>query len=153
MALMAYTRATKEEREEVEARTESEEVERKDERKIMLTMMLVVPIRYAKGKKGVKDRFDYVSYLWLFVSTVKSPANLIPHKAWTKKSGDMEEYRKSRPSREPSAAQRDSDRDKAESHYQGSKTRSMWAGLKTLTDYKKEDQQCLGECLHLYLMS
>ncbi|KAI3373570.1 hypothetical protein L3Q82_022165, partial [Scortum barcoo] len=29
-------------------------------------------------------------------------------------------------------------RDKVESHYKGSNTRSMWAGLKTLTDYKKK---------------
>ncbi|KAI3373379.1 hypothetical protein L3Q82_021927, partial [Scortum barcoo] len=29
-------------------------------------------------------------------------------------------------------------KDKVESHYKGSNTRSMWAGLKTLTDYKKK---------------
>ncbi|KAI3362037.1 hypothetical protein L3Q82_012372, partial [Scortum barcoo] len=43
-------------------------------------------------------------------------------------SGDLEEY---------SSAERQY-RDKVESHYKGSNTRSMWAGLKTLTDYKKK---------------
>ncbi|KAI3377806.1 hypothetical protein L3Q82_008949, partial [Scortum barcoo] len=54
-------------------------------------------------------------------------------------SGDLEEYRKSRYMlrRAISSAKRQY-RDKVESHYKGSKTRSMWAGLKTLTDYKKK---------------
>ncbi|KAI3368533.1 hypothetical protein L3Q82_025542, partial [Scortum barcoo] len=53
--------------------------------------------------------------------------------------GDLEEYRKSRYAlrRAISSAKRQY-RDKAESHYKGSNTRSMWAGLKTLTDYKKK---------------
>ncbi|KAI3368019.1 hypothetical protein L3Q82_026845 [Scortum barcoo] len=45
-------------------------------------------------------------------------------------SGDLEEYRNSSAKRQY--------RDKVESHYKGSNTRSMWAGLKTLTDYKKK---------------
>ncbi|KAI3356900.1 hypothetical protein L3Q82_003544 [Scortum barcoo] len=54
-------------------------------------------------------------------------------------SGDLEEYRKSRYAlrRAISSAKRQY-RDKVESHYKGSNTRSMWAGLKTLTDYKKK---------------
>ncbi|KAI3351496.1 hypothetical protein L3Q82_020345, partial [Scortum barcoo] len=54
-------------------------------------------------------------------------------------SGDLEEYRKSRYAlwRAISSAKRQY-RDKVESHYQGSNTRSMWAGLKTLTDYKRK---------------
>ncbi|KAI3356445.1 hypothetical protein L3Q82_017655, partial [Scortum barcoo] len=49
------------------------------------------------------------------------------------------EYRKSRYAlrRAISSAKRQY-RDKVESHYKGSNTRSMWAGLKTLTDYKKK---------------
>ncbi|KAI3354907.1 hypothetical protein L3Q82_004701 [Scortum barcoo] len=39
---------------------------------------------------------------------------------------------------EPSASAKRQYRDKVESHYKGSNTRSMWAGLKTLTDYKKK---------------
>ncbi|KAI3357562.1 hypothetical protein L3Q82_015515 [Scortum barcoo] len=62
-------------------------------------------------------------------------------KAWTDaySSGDLEEYRKSRYAlrRAISSAKRQY-RDKVESHYKGSNTRSMWAGLKTLTDYKKK---------------
>ncbi|KAI3363482.1 hypothetical protein L3Q82_012093 [Scortum barcoo] len=52
---------------------------------------------------------------------------------------DLEEYRKSRYAlrRAISSAKRQY-RDKVESHYKGSNTRSMWAGLKTLTDYKKK---------------
>ncbi|KAI3360709.1 hypothetical protein L3Q82_012850 [Scortum barcoo] len=54
-------------------------------------------------------------------------------------SGDLEEYRKSRYAlrRAISSAKRQY-RDKVESHYKGSNTRSMWTGLKTLTDYKKK---------------
>ncbi|KAI3373005.1 hypothetical protein L3Q82_023461, partial [Scortum barcoo] len=54
-------------------------------------------------------------------------------------SGDLEEYRKSRYAlrRAISSAKRQY-RDKVESHYKGSNTRSMWAGLKTITDYKKK---------------
>ncbi|KAI3355346.1 hypothetical protein L3Q82_017886 [Scortum barcoo] len=55
-------------------------------------------------------------------------------------SGDLEEYRKSRYAlrRAISSSTKRQYRDKVESHYKGSNTRSMWAGLKTLTDYKKK---------------
>ena len=55
-------------------------------------------------------------------------------KPWT---GDLEEYRKSRYTlwSAVSIAKRHY-RDKVESHYKGSNTRNMWAGLKTISDYK-----------------
>ncbi|KAI3351848.1 hypothetical protein L3Q82_020243 [Scortum barcoo] len=55
-------------------------------------------------------------------------------------SGDLEEYRKSRYAalRRAIISAKRQYRDKVESHYKGSNTRSMWAGLKTLTDYKKK---------------
>ncbi|KAI3369233.1 hypothetical protein L3Q82_007779 [Scortum barcoo] len=54
-------------------------------------------------------------------------------------SGDLEEYRKSRYAlRRAISSTKRQYRDKVESHYKGSNTRSMWAGLKTLTDYKKK---------------
>ncbi|KAI3375634.1 hypothetical protein L3Q82_003953 [Scortum barcoo] len=54
-------------------------------------------------------------------------------------SGDLEEYRKSRYAlRRAISSKKRQYRDKVESHYKGSNTRSMWAGLKTLTDYKKK---------------
>ncbi|KAI3364119.1 hypothetical protein L3Q82_010794 [Scortum barcoo] len=61
-------------------------------------------------------------------------------------SGDLEEYRKSRYAlrRAISSAKRQY-RDKVESHYKGSNTRSMWAGLKTLTDYKKKISSAEGD--------
>ncbi|KAI3364956.1 hypothetical protein L3Q82_001120 [Scortum barcoo] len=73
-------------------------------------------------------------------------------KAWTDayNSGDLEEYRKSRYAlrRAISSAKRQY-RDKVESHYKGSNTRSMWAGLKTLTDYKKKISSAEDNNLHL----
>ncbi|KAI3364660.1 hypothetical protein L3Q82_011442 [Scortum barcoo] len=70
--------------------------------------------------------------------TEKSVPNL-KHGQNAYNSGDLEEYRKSRYAlrRAISSAKRQY-RDKVESHYKDSNTRSMWAGLKTLTDYKKK---------------
>ncbi|KAI3363529.1 hypothetical protein L3Q82_012135 [Scortum barcoo] len=64
-------------------------------------------------------------------------------------SGDLEEYRKSRyevqvARRAISSSAKRQYRDKVESHYKGSNTRSMWAGLKTLTDYKKKISSAEG---------
>ncbi|KAI3364623.1 hypothetical protein L3Q82_011405 [Scortum barcoo] len=71
--------------------------------------------------------------------TEKSVPNLKHGQTPTYNSGDLEEYRKSRYAlrRAISSAKRQY-RDKVESHYKDSNTRSMWAGLKTLTDYKKK---------------
>lgn len=54
-------------------------------------------------------------------------------------SGDLDEYRKSRYAlqRAISSAKRRY-RDKVESNYQGSNTRNMWSGLRTITDCKRE---------------
>ncbi|XP_034454827.1 uncharacterized protein LOC117769796 [Hippoglossus hippoglossus] len=52
-------------------------------------------------------------------------------------SGDLEEYRKSRYAlRSAISSAKRHYRDKVESHYKGSNTRNMWAGLKTISDYK-----------------
>ncbi|XP_034427391.1 uncharacterized protein LOC117753423 [Hippoglossus hippoglossus] len=52
-------------------------------------------------------------------------------------SGDLEEYRKSRYAlRSAISSAKRFYRDKVESHYKGSNTRNMWAGLKTISDYK-----------------
>ncbi|XP_053290725.1 uncharacterized protein LOC128450974 isoform X2 [Pleuronectes platessa] len=52
-------------------------------------------------------------------------------------SGDLEEYSKSRyVLRSAISSAKRLYRDKVESHYKGSNTRNMWAGLRTITDYK-----------------
>ncbi|XP_034448676.1 uncharacterized protein LOC117766073 [Hippoglossus hippoglossus] len=54
-------------------------------------------------------------------------------------SGDLEEYRKSRYTlRSVIRSAKRHYRDKVESHYQGSNTRNMRAGLKTISDYKRK---------------
>ncbi|KAI3359507.1 hypothetical protein L3Q82_013908 [Scortum barcoo] len=65
--------------------------------------------------------------------------NTLDHVYTPYRTRDLEEYRKSRYAlrRAISSAKRQY-RDKVEYHYKGSNTRSMWAGLKTLTDYKKK---------------
>ncbi|KAI3368085.1 hypothetical protein L3Q82_026903 [Scortum barcoo] len=94
-----------------------------------------------KTKEIIVDRKIQPSHTPLLINNmaVVSSTKFLGCTSQTTSPGDLKEYRKSRYAlrRAISSAKRQY-RDKVESHYKGSNTRSMWARLKTLTDYKKK---------------